>query len=475
MIFFLLTHYTNSQQYGFLYNEHFDNDSWRERWNPTKLNNYSGEWIRKSDKYKSYLQMSTKNSFHGISTFFEKPITFTKKSFIIQYEVKSIIPVNCSGAYIKLFGPEKFNQDSLSNETNYIIMFGPDQCGDTNKIHFILKHWNPILNKYEEKQMIDNPIANISSTSKVFTLIIKNDNKFEIHVNGKPVRFGSLLNDFEPPINPPHQIDDTNDKKPEDWVDEEFIVDENAKKPKDWDENEPEFIQDPEKLEPPQGWLLNEEKMIPNPKSTKPEEWDENLYGKWEPEMIENPKCKDAPGCGHYEPPLTINPKFVGPWEPPMYRNPQYKGKWRSRKIVNPNYFVDNHPYNFSKLTGLGFDLWTVDGSIQFSNIILANDFEQIKKYNEKNYPQFYKINKNDKAEDSDSYKPIKLDFLTKDLFNPKSDEKNEEQSQNELEISFENLKNSWKKHYSEDPTTTLIITAVVIVFSIFTSMFCFK
>ena len=29
---------------------------------------------------------------------------------------------------------------------------------------------------------------------------------------------GSLLSDMEPPFNPPAEIDDPNDEKPEDWV-----------------------------------------------------------------------------------------------------------------------------------------------------------------------------------------------------------------------------------------------------------------
>jgi hypothetical protein len=35
------------------------------------------------------------------------------------------------------------------------------------------------------------------------------------------VRNGSLLVDFEPPVIPPKEIDDPEDKKPSDWVDEE--------------------------------------------------------------------------------------------------------------------------------------------------------------------------------------------------------------------------------------------------------------
>ena len=379
---------------SFLFEEHFSDENWTKKWTITKLENYSGEWnlIRKNgpvQENKNYIEMSSKNKFHGISCKFEKPIKFepNQKEFIIQYEVLPKSSVSCSGAYIKLFGPGDFESNSISNETNYIIMFGPDQCGATDQIHFIMNHWNPILKKYEEKRMTDNPVANLSvDKPMVFTLIIRNNNKFEIRANLKPVRFGNFLYDFDPPFTPPHEIDDPTDVKPSDWVDDEYIVDKDAKKPDDWDETEPQFIPDPEKLNPPKGWLLNEPKEIPNPNSIQPDDWDENMYGEWESELIENPKCLQAPGCGEYEPPLIVNPKYVGPWEPPMYRNILYRGKWRPRKMVNPNYFEDKEPYKFAQLTGVGFDLWTVDGNIYFSNIIISDDLQSLNDYNNRVY-----------------------------------------------------------------------------------------
>jgi hypothetical protein len=48
--------------------------------------------------------------------------------------------------------------------------------------------------------------------------------------NGESHSTGSLLEDFEPPVNPPKEIDDPKDKKPETWVDEKKIADPDAKK-----------------------------------------------------------------------------------------------------------------------------------------------------------------------------------------------------------------------------------------------------
>lgn len=48
--------------------------------------------------------------------------------------------------------------------------------------------------------------------------------------NGENSITGSLLEDFEPPVNPPKEIEDPEDKKPEDWVDEAKIPDPDATK-----------------------------------------------------------------------------------------------------------------------------------------------------------------------------------------------------------------------------------------------------
>ena len=64
----------------------------------------------------------------------------------------------------------------------------------------------------------------------VLTPIFSPDNTYSVSVdNGKP-HTGSLLTDFQPPINPPKEIDDPEDKKPADWVDIKRIADPAATK-----------------------------------------------------------------------------------------------------------------------------------------------------------------------------------------------------------------------------------------------------
>ena len=106
------------------------------------------------------------------------------------------------------------------------------------KLHFIFQHKNPKTGKFEEKhaKKPTGEFAKIFDDKKthLVTLVVNPGNTFEIRVDKQVVNYGSLLSDFEPPVNPPNEIDDPDDKKPEDWDEREKIVDPNAKKPDDW-------------------------------------------------------------------------------------------------------------------------------------------------------------------------------------------------------------------------------------------------
>lgn len=51
----------------------------------------------------------------------------------------------CGGGYVKLLteGAEK-KLEEFTDKTPYTIMFGPDKCGATSKVHFIIRFKNPI-------------------------------------------------------------------------------------------------------------------------------------------------------------------------------------------------------------------------------------------------------------------------------------------------------------------------------------------
>ena len=56
------------------------------------------------------------------------------------------------------------------------------------------------------------------------------DHTYEVRFGGEVQKAGLLLEDFNPPVNPPKLIDDPEDKKPEDWVDKKKIPDPEAVK-----------------------------------------------------------------------------------------------------------------------------------------------------------------------------------------------------------------------------------------------------
>lgn len=121
----------------------------------------------------------------------------------------------------------------------------PDKCGGNNKVHFIFRHQSPKTGEFEEKHLSSAPASGVvDKKTTLYTLVVRPDQSFEISINNKSVKKGSLLEDFTPSVNPPKEIDDPKETKPEDWVDEAKIVDPEATKPEDWDEEAPREILD---------------------------------------------------------------------------------------------------------------------------------------------------------------------------------------------------------------------------------------
>ncbi len=90
---------------------------------------------------------------------------------------------------------------------------------------------------------------------------------------------------------------------------------------------------------------------------------------------IDNEKCKDAPGCGKWSPPMINNPKYKGKWKAPLINNPKYQGKWEPRKIANPDYFEDTNPFkSLTTFSGIGLELWSMTDNIYFDNFLITDD-----------------------------------------------------------------------------------------------------
>lgn len=371
--------------------EHFDDEEAKKRWLVSRAHKeeqdsvfkYDGLWdfdvperiIFANDRA---IILRSKAKHAAISSKLSRRFDFHNKPLMVQYEVNFQNGMDCGGAYIKLLSFSKdLDLNNFHDKTPYTIMFGPDKCGNDIKMHFIFRHKNPINGTFEEKhsKRPSNRMEETFTDKKphLYRLILTPDNRFEVFIDSVLVNKGSLLTDMTPSVNPPEEIEDPNDRKPDDWDEREKIPDMTASKPEDWDEDAPAKITDPSAALP-SGWLEDEPESIPDESAVKPDDWDDSMDGSFEPPSIPNPKCTDAPGCGPWTAPLIENPAFKGKWKPPMVQNPNYKGKWSPRKVPNPDYFEDKEPFKMTSIGAVGLELWSMTDNVLFDNFIITDD-----------------------------------------------------------------------------------------------------
>jgi len=323
----------------------------------------------------------------AIAAALNKPFKFSDKPLVVQYEVTLQEGQNCGGAYLKLLSlveGKATKLTELTDKTPYTIMFGPDNCGNSYKVHFIFRHVNPLTGEIEEKHAKMNgvKVEDYFKDKKphLYTLVIRPDNTFEISIDHISIQTGSLLEDVEPAVNPPKEIEDPEDFKPEDWDEREEIPDPDDTKPEDWDESAPIRIQDLNAVKP-SGWLEDEPEMIPEPTASKPEDWDEDMDGDWEAPLIDNPACEGAVGCGPWSPPMIANPNHRGKWSPRKMPNPAYRGVWSPRMIPNPGFFEDLEPFKMTPISAVGFELWTITPNVLFDDVIITDNVDEARAF----------------------------------------------------------------------------------------------
>jgi calreticulin len=308
-----------------------------------KFEHTAGQWY--ADENDKGIQTSEDARFYGISAPLDKTYTSSKdKDLVIQYSVKHEQSLDCGGAYIKLLpGGKKFDAAKFGGDTPYVIMFGPDICGSSNKkTHVILNYA-----KKEDNLLIKKEVnTETDDFTHLYTLVIRPDNTFEVFIDQKSVRAGKLDEEFD--FLPAKQIKDPDAKKPEDWVDEAKIPDPDDKKPEGYDDIA---------------------KEIADPEAIKPEDWDDEDDGEWEPPMIKNPEYK-------------------GVWKPKMIDNPDYKGVWEHPMIDNPEYAYDEEMYAVCRdgCTHVGFELWQVKTGTLFDDILVTDSLDEAKAFAEETF-----------------------------------------------------------------------------------------
>jgi len=291
----------------------------------------AGKWYNDAEADKG-LQTGENSKFYGISAALPEPFSNENKDLVIQYQVKHEQKIDCGGGYIKLFD-SSLDQKQLHGETPYNIMFGPDICGSTKRVHVIFTYKGKNLLRRTDIRPKDDAL------SHVYTLVVKPDNSYRVLVDLEEVANGELEEDWDFLL--PKEIDDKDDKRPEDWDERARIPDPEDVKPEGYDDV-PQFIQDTD--------------------ATKPDDWDTDDDGEWEV-------------------PMKDNPAYNGPWSPTMIDNPAYKGKWAPRKIPNPDYSPDSNLYLYKDNAFVGIDLWQVKAGTIFDHILITDDEEEALEY----------------------------------------------------------------------------------------------
>ncbi|XP_003387493.1 PREDICTED: calnexin-like [Amphimedon queenslandica] len=375
-----------------------DKDAAQKRWVQSKatkdgadsdIAKYDGVWSYERPTHTGAFEeeiglvMKEAAKHYAIAAALDRPFVFedSKESFVVQYEVNFQDTLTCGGGYVKLLSTSK-ELSQFHDKTPYSIMFGPDRCGQSSKLHFIVRFKNPKTGEIEEKHCKQTTTSfDHIFTDKIthlFTLVITSDDRFSIAIDQDVVLTGALATDFTPSFVPPVEIDDPTDKKPADWDDKEKIPDPEAVKPDDWDEDAPQKISDPNAVKP-EGWLDDGPETIPDPDASQPEDWDEEEDGVWEAPTIANPACEEI-GCGTWTPPMIANPAYKGKWQPPMISNPNYMGVWKPKRIPNPSHFELSGSIfsQFTPVEAVGFELWSMNKDIHFDNVIVARELVSV-------------------------------------------------------------------------------------------------
>jgi len=145
------------------------------------------------------LQTSTDFRFYTASAKLTSPFQRVqpngkKKPLVFQYSVKHEQRwIECGGGYMKLLvGP--LAQDKFDNLSPAAVVFGPDLCGTQTKdcvVQFGSVDSDRPLFKNSRHIRVD-----ADQLTHFFTLILQDDDHYKVLIDGKEVRYGSLVGDL---------------------------------------------------------------------------------------------------------------------------------------------------------------------------------------------------------------------------------------------------------------------------------------
>jgi len=317
-------------------------EGWEDRWvmstartDAGKFTVSPGEWFGEGREAEdSGLFTSEAMRFYATGSKMAAPTTTKGKDLVLQFSVKHEKREYsfCGGGYIKLLAADA-DLDKFDGDTPYSVMFGPDMCGyDVSRIHLIFNFDGENLLKTEDIKL---DYSDKNEFTHLYTLVLKADKTYTVYFDQKEKATGKLIDTH---AFPQPEIDDPEDSKPEEWVDEKKIPDPEDVKPAGWDD-------------------IPEE--IPDPDAAKPEDWDDEDDGEWEAPMIDNPEYK-------------------GEFVQKMIENPDYVGEWSPKQIANEKYTDDIANYDVG---AVGFELWVVNEGSVFDNIFVGDDYEEAKAF----------------------------------------------------------------------------------------------
>lgn len=249
--------------------------------------------------------------------------------------------IDCGGGYIKLL-PSTTNLNTVTGESPYSIMFGPDICGATKKVHVIFTYKGK---NYLIKKTIP---CETDQRTHLYTLIVDNAAQtYEVRIDGKKKESGNLADDWD--MLQPKMIKDPAQSKPSDWVDDAQIDDPAASKPEGYDAIPQEIV---------------------DPDAEKPEDWSDEDDGDWEA-------------------PTIPNPEYKGPWKAPKIPNPAYKGPWVHPEIPNPDYVEDKKLATYADIGALTVDVWQVKSGSVFDNFYVGDSIAESEAFAAKQFTAY--------------------------------------------------------------------------------------